>query len=92
MGNLLPTLFSFFRQPECVLLSFLPQNIKIFTKSPFQRGQQVARPTLAGVSVQEVNKMLEQFEQSQKMIKRLTKGGMGKLMRMAQSMKGVLPH
>lgn len=46
----------------------------------------------AGVSVQEVNKMLKQFEQSQKMMKTLTKGGMGKLIRMAQGMKGILPH
>lgn len=46
----------------------------------------------AGVSVQEVNKMLRQFEQSQKMMKTLAKGGMGKLMRMAQGMKGILPH
>ncbi|MBR3425939.1 MAG: hypothetical protein IKG79_07875 [Neisseriaceae bacterium] len=47
VGNLLPTLFYFFRQPERVLLSFLPQNIKTIQKSPFQRGQQVAHPTLA---------------------------------------------
>ncbi|MDF7676823.1 signal recognition particle protein [Neisseriaceae bacterium ESL0693] len=46
----------------------------------------------AGVSVQEVNKMLKQFEQSQKMMKSLTKGGMGKLMRMAKGMKGILPQ
>ncbi|MBQ9184055.1 MAG: signal recognition particle protein [Neisseriaceae bacterium] len=60
-----------------------PQIIKATRKRRIALG--------AGVSVQEVNKMLEQFEQSQKMIKRLTKGGMGKLMRMAQSMKGVFP-
>lgn len=47
--------------------------------------------TGAGVSVQEVNKMLKQFEQSQKMMKTLTKGGMGKLIRMAKGMKGILP-
>ncbi len=46
----------------------------------------------AGVSVQEVNKMLNQFEQSQKMMKQLTKGGMGKLMRMAKGMKGIMPQ
>ncbi|MEY2633720.1 MAG: hypothetical protein RIR00_2374 [Pseudomonadota bacterium] len=42
----------------------------------------------AGVQVQEVNRLLNQFEQSQKMMKQLTKGGMGKLMR---GMKGMLP-
>ena len=46
----------------------------------------------AGVSVQEVNKMLRQFEQSQKMMKSLTKGSMGKLLRMAKGMKGILPQ
>ena len=45
----------------------------------------------AGVSVQEVNKMLKQFEQSQKMMKMFSGKGMGKLMRMAQGMKGLLP-
>jgi len=44
--------------------------------------------TGAGVTVQEVNRLLNQFEQSQKMMKMMSKGGMQKLMR---SMKGVLP-
>ncbi len=60
-----------------------PQIIKASRKRRIAQG--------AGVSVQEVNKMLNQFEQSQKMIRTLTRGGMGKLMRMAQGMKGVLP-
>ncbi|WP_341676340.1 signal recognition particle protein [Niveibacterium sp. SC-1] len=42
----------------------------------------------AGVQVQEVNRLLNQFEQTQKMMKQLTKGGMGKLMR---NMKGMMP-
>jgi signal recognition particle subunit SRP54 len=46
----------------------------------------------AGVTVQEVNKMLKQFEQSQKMMKSLTKGSMGKLLRMAKGLKGILPQ
>lgn len=44
--------------------------------------------TGAGVQVQEVNRLLNQFEQSQKMMKQLSKGGMGKLMR---GMKGMMP-
>lgn len=43
----------------------------------------------SGVTVQEVNKMLKQFEQSQKMMKQFSKGGMGKLMKMAGGMKGM---
>ncbi len=42
----------------------------------------------AGVSVQEVNRLLNQFEQTQKMMKMMAKGGMAKMMR---SMKGMLP-
>ncbi len=42
----------------------------------------------AGVSVQEVNKLLNQFEQAQKMMKMMSKGGLGKMMR---GMKGMMP-
>jgi signal recognition particle subunit SRP54 len=42
----------------------------------------------AGVPVQEVNRLLNQFEQTQKMMKMMSKGGMQKMMR---SMKGMLP-
>ncbi len=42
----------------------------------------------AGVQVQEVNRLLNQFEQTQKMMKMVAKGGMAKMMR---SMKGMMP-
>ena len=42
----------------------------------------------AGVSVQEVNKLLNQFEQIQKMMKMMKKGGLAKMMR---GMKGMMP-
>ena len=42
----------------------------------------------AGVQVQEVNRLLNQFEQTQKVMKQFSKGGMQKLMR---GMKGMLP-
>jgi signal recognition particle subunit SRP54 len=42
----------------------------------------------AGVTVQDVNRLLNQFEQAQKMMKMVQKGGMAKLMR---GMKGMLP-
>jgi signal recognition particle subunit SRP54 len=44
--------------------------------------------TGAGVTVQEVNRLLNQFEQMQKMMKMMAKGGMTKMMR---SMKGMFP-
>ncbi len=42
----------------------------------------------AGVQVMHVNQLLNQFEQAQRMMKMLSKGGMGKLFR---GMKGMLP-
>jgi len=42
----------------------------------------------AGVQVQDVNKLLNQFEQAQKMMKMMGKGGLSKMMR---GMKGMLP-
>ena len=44
--------------------------------------------TGAGVQVQEVNKLLSQFEQIQKMMKMMKKGGLAKMMR---GMKGMIP-
>lgn len=46
----------------------------------------------AGVQVQEVNRLLNQFEQMQKMMKQFSKGGMGKLMRGLGGMKGMMPR
>ena len=42
----------------------------------------------AGVAVQEVNRLLNQFEQAQKMMKMMAKGGVAKMMR---NMKGMFP-
>ncbi len=44
--------------------------------------------TGAGVSVQEVNQLLNQFEQAQKMMKMVAKGGMQKIARMFGGRKG----
>ena len=44
--------------------------------------------TGAGVQVQEVNRLLNQFEQTQKMMKQFSRGGLQKMMR---GMKGMLP-
>ncbi len=43
----------------------------------------------AGVPVQEVNRLLSQFEQARKMMKMMNKGGMAKMMR---GLKGMLPR
>ena len=44
--------------------------------------------TGAGVSVQDLNRMLSQFEQMQSMMKKMQKGGLAKMMR---GMKGMMP-
>jgi signal recognition particle subunit SRP54 len=43
----------------------------------------------AGVSVQEVNRMLNQFEQMQDMMKKMQKGGLAKMMRTVGALKGM---
>ena len=45
----------------------------------------------AGVSIQDVNKMLKQFEQSQQMMKMFTGKNMFKMMKMMKGMKGMMP-
>jgi len=45
--------------------------------------------TGAGVPVQEVNRMLNQFEQMQAMMKQMKKGGLAKMMRAMGAMKGL---
>jgi signal recognition particle subunit SRP54 len=42
----------------------------------------------AGVQVQELNRMLGQFEQMQSMMKKMQKGGLAKMLR---GMKGMMP-
>jgi signal recognition particle subunit SRP54 len=43
----------------------------------------------AGLHVQEVNKMLKQYEQMRDMMKKFQGGGMGKMMKMMGGMKGM---
>lgn len=45
----------------------------------------------SGTTIQEVNKMLKQFEQSQQMMKMFSGKGMSKLMNLAKGMKGKFP-
>ena len=55
-----------------------------------KRKQRIAKG--AGVQVQDVNRMLKQFEQMQAMMKQMKKGGLQKMMRgMGRFMGGGLP-
>jgi signal recognition particle subunit SRP54 len=58
-----------------------PEVIKASRKRRIAQG--------AGVPVQEVNRMLGQFEQMQAMMKQMKKGGLGKMMRAMGAMRGL---
>ncbi len=74
------------RRLEGIINSMTPQERTRPELIKASRKRRVA--TGAGVSVQEVNRLLAQFEQAQKMMKMMAKGGMAKMMR---SMKGMFP-
>jgi signal recognition particle subunit SRP54 len=71
---------------EGIINSMTPQERKHPDLIKASRKRRIAAG--AGVSVQEVNRLLNQFEQAQKMMKMMAKGGVAKMMR---SMKGMFP-
>lgn len=77
------------RRIEGIINSMTPEERKKPELIKASRKRRIA--TGAGVSVQEVNRLLNQFEQMQKMMKQFSKGGLGKLMRGMKGMKGMLP-
>lgn len=74
------------RRLEGIINSMTPQERAKPDLIKASRKRRIA--TGAGVQVQEVNKLLNQFEQTQKMMKQFSKGGLQKMMR---GMKGMLP-
>jgi signal recognition particle subunit SRP54 len=74
------------RRTEGIINSMTPQERAHPELMKATRKRRVAMG--AGVHVQEVNRLLKQFEQMQKMMKQMQKGGMAKMMR---SMKGMIP-
>jgi signal recognition particle subunit SRP54 len=74
------------RRMEGIINSMTPQERAKPELIKASRKRRIAAG--AGVQVQEVNRMLSQFEQMQSMMKKLKGGGMMKMMR---SMKGMLP-
>ena len=75
-----------FRRIEGIINSMTPQERRKPEIIKASRKRRIAAG--AGVSVQEVNRLLNQFEQMQKMMK-MMKGG--NLQRMMRGMKGMLP-
>ena len=74
------------RRLEGIINSMTPQERTRPELIKASRKRRIA--TGSGVTVQEVNRLLNQFEQMQKMMKMMAKGGMAKMMR---SMKGMFP-
>jgi signal recognition particle subunit SRP54 len=74
------------RRMEGIINSMTPQERTRPDVIKASRKRRIAAG--AGVSVQEVNRLLNQFEQAQKMMKMMAKGGIAKMMR---SMKGMFP-
>jgi signal recognition particle subunit SRP54 len=74
------------RRIEGIINSMTPEERSKPELIKASRKRRIA--TGSGVQVQEVNRLLNQFEQTQKLMKQMQKGGLQKLMR---SMKGVLP-
>jgi signal recognition particle subunit SRP54 len=74
------------RRVEGIINSMTPQEREKPELLKASRKRRIA--TGAGVQVQEVNRLLKQFEQMQKMMKQFSKGGIGKLMR---GLKAMLP-
>ena len=74
------------RRIEGIINSMTPKERATPDLLKASRKRRIA--TGAGVQVQEVNRLLKQFEQMQKMMKQMQKGGMAKMMR---SMKGMMP-
>ncbi len=72
---------------EAIINSMTPKERANPTLLKASRKRRIAAG--AGTSVEEVNKMLKQFEQSQQVMKMFSGKGLGKLMRMAKGMRGM---
>ena len=68
-----------FRQMEAIINSMTPQERRFPDLIKASRKRRIAAG--AGMEVQEVNKLLRQFDQTREMMKKLAGGGMAKLMR-----------
>jgi signal recognition particle subunit SRP54 len=75
-----------FKRLEAMINSMTPQERRFPKVINGSRKKRIA--TGSGTQVQDVNRLLKQFTQMQKMMKKMSKGGMKKMMR---AMKGKMP-
>ncbi len=76
------------RRTEGIINSMTPLERRKPELLKASRKRRIA--TGAGVQVQEVNRMLKQFEDMQKMMKQMQKGGLAKMMRGMQGLGGLM--
>ena len=74
------------KRKEAIIMSMTPKERRKPDLLQASRKRRIAAG--AGVTVQEVNRLLNQFEQMQKMMKQMQNGGLAKLMR---GFKGMMP-
>ena len=93
MRRLREALMSSGWERSCIVIELMMPSVRLTAQErshpeliKASRKRRIA--TGAGVQVMHVNQLLSQFEQTQKMMKMFSKGGIGKLMR---GMKGMLP-
>lgn len=77
------------RRTEGIINAMTPQERRKPDLIKASRKRRIAQG--AGVPVQEVNRLLNQFEQMRDMMKQMQKGGLAKMMRGMQGLKGMLP-
>jgi signal recognition particle subunit SRP54 len=77
---------SMFVQMEAIINSMTPQERHFPAVINGSRKKRIARGS--GTEIQDINRLLKQFTQMQKMLKKFSKGGMQKMMR---SMQGMMP-
>jgi signal recognition particle subunit SRP54 len=77
------------RRVEGIINSMTPQERAKPELIKASRKRRIA--TGSGVPVQEVNRMLNQFEQMQTMMKQMKKGGLAKMMRGLGALRGGMP-
>jgi signal recognition particle subunit SRP54 len=74
------------RRLEAIINSMTPHERRFPQVIKGSRKKRIAQGS--GTEVQDVNRLLKQFTQMQKMMKKMSKGGMAKMMR---GMKGKMP-
>lgn len=80
---------SVFQKKIAIINSMTLKERKDYKLLKAPRRMRIAKGS--GVDIQDVHRLVKEFEQMQRMMKELKKGGIGKVMRSFQSMKKFMP-